>query len=281
MSLVTVFIMSLAVSLAVSLFLFKGAADFVFRSLEKKIDIAVYFVPGVMESEITKIKTSLLELPGVKNVDYISADEALAQFKERQKNNDLIQQALEEVGENPFLASLNVQADDNLKYEAVNQFLSDKKFQNQVAKVDYFERKPVIDKFYSVKSSLEKMGLIFFLIFGFVAFAITFVTVRLAIYSSAEEIGIMRLVGASNWFIRGPFLVQGFVCGLMAGLVGLVLFTGLSLFASSRVFDLTGGFDLFKYFLNGFWTIVGLELLVGAGLGVVSSLVAVGRYLEK
>ncbi len=264
-----------------SIFLFRGVGDFLLVSLEKKIDISVYFKEGVSEQEILNTKDLLLEIPGVKNVSYISSEEAIAAFKERYKDDDIITQALAEVGNNPFLASLNIVASDALKYESVTNFLQESRFEGLVDNVDYFQRKPVIEKFYSIKNSFERSGLLAGLVLALVAFSITFVTIRLAIYSASEEIGIMRLVGASNWFIRGQFIVQGVICGVLAVLITLVIFPILSYIFSSKLASLTGGFNLFSYYLDNFFIILGVQVLTGMGLGTVSSLIAVRKYLDK
>jgi len=281
LSIITVFVMFLTISMISSIFLFRGLGDFLLISLEKKIDISVYFKEGVSEQEILNTKDLLLEIPGVKNVSYISPEEAIAAFKERYKDDDVITQALAEVGNNPFLASLNIIASDVLEYESVTDFLQESRFEGLVDNVDYYQRKPVIEKFYSIKNSFERSGLIAGLILALVAFSITFVTIRLAIYSASEEIGIMRLVGASNWFIRGQFIIQGVICGGLAVLITLVIFPILSYILSSKLFDLTGGFNLFSYYLNNFFVIFGVQVLTGMGLGTVSSLIAVRKYLDK
>jgi len=282
LSLVTVFVVFLAVSLFTSLFLFQGIAGFLLDSLEKKIDISVYFKDGISETDILDIREELLSsVQGIKNIDYVSPEQALARFQERHQYNDAIKQALAEVGGNPFPASLNIRVDEGLKFEAVAQFLSDPLFQDQIEQVDYYQRKPVIEKFYSLKSGLEKTGLVVALLLAFIAFSITFITIRLAIYSAGDEIGIMRLVGASNWFIRGPFLIQGIICGAGAILAGLICFSLLSFFFSAQLFDLTGGFNLFNYFLSHFFVVLGLQVLSGVGLVSFSSLVAIRKYLEK
>jgi len=281
LSIITVFVMFLTVSMISSIFLVRGLGDFLVISLEKKIDISVYFKEGVSEQEILNTKDLLLEIPGVKNVSYISPEETIAAFRERYKDDDVITQALAEVGNNPFLASLNITASDTLKYESITDFLQESRFEGLVDNVDYYQRKPVIEKFYSIKNSFERSGLIAGLILALVAFSITFVTIRLAIYSASEEIGIMRLVGASNWFIRGQFIIQGVICGGLAVLITLVIFPLLSYILSSKLFDLTGGFNLFNYYLNNFFIILGIQVLTGMGLGTVSSLIAVRKYLDK
>ena len=281
LSIITVFVMFLTISMISSIFLFRGLGDFLLISLEKKIDISVYFKEGVSEQDILNTKDLLLEIPGVKNVSYVSPEEAITAFKEKYKDDDVITQALAEVGNNPFLASLNIIASDALKYESITDFLQESRFEGLVDNVDYYQRKPVIEKFYSIKNSFERSGLIAGLILALVAFSITFVTIRLAIYSASEEIGIMRLVGASNWFIRGQFIIQGVICGGLAVLITLVIFPILSYILSSKLFDLTGGFNLFSYYLNNFFVIFGVQGLTGMGLGTVSSLIAVRKYLDK
>lgn len=281
MSTITIFVMFLTISILTSIFIFKGVTDFLLMSLEKKMDISVYFKEGVPEEEIFKTKDLLLEIQGVRKVTYVSPAEALEKFKERHQYDDIITQALEEVGDNPFLASLNISASEALDYEKVSQFLGESRFESLVNKIDFYQRKPVIEKFYSLKASFERTGLILALILALVAFSITFVTIRLAIYNSSEEIGIMRLVGASNWFISGQFVVQGIICGILAVTATLIVFPALSYFLAPKIFSLTGGFNLFNYFLENFFLIFGFQVLTGMVLGTVSSLVAVRKYLEK
>lgn len=280
LSLITVFVMFLTVSLVSSLFLFRGLADHLLFSLQQKIDVAVYFKETAAEDDILQIKNSLTEIEGVKNVEYVSRQQALDEFAAKHPEGP-VGQALNELGENPFLASLNIKASDVLQYDKVNEFLQDPKFDALVDHVDYSERKPIIERFYSLRSTLERGGLALALILGFIAFSITFVTIRLAIYSAADEIGIMRLVGASNWFIRGPFLFQGLICGLLASLASfLILLTG-TYFISPQITNLFSGFNPFQYLVSNLMTILGLQLISGVGLGIFSSLAAVGRYLEK
>lgn len=281
LSALTVLIMFLTVSLVTLLFLAQGLSNFLLNSLENRIDISVYFKGGTSEQEILQTQKLVQALPGVKQANYVSPELALAQFKERQKSNNQLQQALDEVGENPFLASLNIRAADEKSYAAVTQFLEDPRFSNEVESVDYAERQTVIDKFYSLKNALQNAGLLLVLLSALVAWALAFTTVRLAIYSAADEIGIMRLVGASNSFIRLPFLVQGLLAGLLAAFATLILFLVASFFLSGRLLVLSGGFNLGQYFLSHIFIVIGLEVLTGAGLGVISSLVAVNRYLDK
>jgi cell division transport system permease protein len=129
-------------------------------------------------------------------------------------------------------------------------------------------------------SSFNRVGLILSLILIIAAILVAFNSVRLSIYNSREEIKIQKLVGASNWFVRGPFLAQGAICGFFAALVSLLLFTLLTLAFNSQAEVLFPGLGLFSFFMGNFFLILFIQLFTGISLGIVSSLVAVRRYLK-
>jgi cell division transport system permease protein len=111
------------------------------------------------------------------------------------------------------------------------------------------------------------------------AVLITFNTVRLAIYTSREEIAIMRLVGASNMFIRGPFMLQGIMYGFIAGVLALLMFYPLLIWLGPRTekfFEI----NLYTYYIAHFGEIFGVLVGIGVVLGLGSSILAVARYLR-
>lgn len=277
----TVSIMVMTIFLITSLFLMDGVTKFLITSLQEKVDISVYLKKEVPEADILSLKTELEKAPEIKNVEYVSEEEALQKFKERHKSDNVILQALEEIGDNPLLATLNIKANQASQYEAITNFLeSSPVYQNLIEKINYRETKAVIDRIFSISSSVNTAGFIFSLILGFVAILVAFNTVRMAIYSMREEISIMRLVGASNWFIRGPFVFQGAIAGGIAAVMSLFSFLILLLFLSPRMEVLLPGFSLLGYFLQNLGMIVLLQFLTGVGLGVGSSFIAIRRYLS-
>src|SRR3989344_3605089 len=201
----TILIMVITLGLITSLFLVSVVANSILQDLEEKVDISVYFKLETPESEILKVKTELEGISDVKNVEYVSRETALAKFEDSHQNNPLIIKSLQELGENPLEASLNIKANMIDDYESIASFLESPRFSGYVDAVNYRQNQKVIEKLSSILNTIRKSGFIAIAVLGFIAILVTFNTIRLTIYSMREEIGVMRLVGASNWYIRGPF----------------------------------------------------------------------------
>jgi len=276
----TIFIMTMAIFLVSSLFLLKGATNFLVTSLQEKIDISVYFKADSPEKDILALKTELEKNPEVKDVEYLSRDEVLNNFKEKHKSDDVIIQALEEIGDNPLLAVLNIKANQASQYEAITNFLeSNPIYQNLIDKINYRESKALIDRIFSISSGINLAGLVLSLILGFIAILVAFNAIRMAIYSMREDIAMMRLVGASNWFIRGPFIVQGAIAGGISVLISFSLVLIFVFAFSPNAENILGGFNLLHYFVSNLGIIILIQILTGIGLGIVSSIIAIRRYL--
>ena len=280
LSMATIFIILVAIALATSLFLLKDISQVLISSLREKADISVYFKEETREEEILDVKEEISKLPEIMEVKYISKNQALESFTERHREDPVLIESLEEVGENPFLAALNIKAWEASQYGVISRFLEHPSFENLIEKVDYYQRKPVIEKIFSLTSMANKAGIFLAAILVVVAVLVTFNTIRLAIYNSREEIKIQRLVGAGNWFIRGPFLVQGLISGFFAALICLLIFSTISWFISPRIEFFFPGFNLFSLFAKNLWTLFLIQLIGGILLGIISSALAIRRYLR-
>jgi len=278
-SIATVFILLITVSLVTSLFIFKGSSDFLIASIQEKVDISVYFNEESDEEEILSVKSEVSRIPEVKKVQYISKEEALKKFIERHKDEPLLMESLTEVG-NPFLASLNIQAWQPGQYEQISRFLENTPFNGIIDKIDYYKRKTAIEKLSLITAGINRTGIFASIIFAILAVLITFNTIRLAIYNSREEIKIQRLVGASNQFIRGPFLVQGVIAGIIATLITLLIFLPTLSFLKPKIESMMEGLDVYAFFITHLGTIILLQLVTGIALGAFSSAIAIRRYLR-
>jgi cell division transport system permease protein len=269
----------LSLSVALGIVMFSVVVDGVVTELESKVDVSVYFKPEASESEISEVRRSIERFPEVVDVAYTSRSEALAEFKQRHTGNEVILQALAELEENPLEARLAVRAVDASAYEAIAGFIEGR-FGTLVSKVNYRENSEIIQRVFSVTSGIQSggvmLGIVLFAISGLVAFN----TIRLAIFSLRDEITVMRLVGASNWFIRGPFVIAGVIHGLVAAVLTFGLFYGVVRIVQEPIARFVPGVDLSAYYAAN-----GMQLLmfvVGLGIltTIMSSAVAIRRYLR-
>ena len=285
-SLASVLVMMVTL-MVIGMIVFTGAIlDRSLNELRSMVDINVTFVTTASEESILDIKRSLESLPEVSIVTYVSRDEALSAFKERHANDQSILSALDELGENPLGAVLNVKAKDPSQYGSVAEFL-----QNQNAlspsglsiidKVNYYQNKIAIDKLTNVINSADRLGFILTLFFGAVSVLIAFNTIRLTIYIAREEISVMRLVGASTSYIQGPFVVVGIIYGVVAAILALLAFVPIAYWVGSATQTFFSGLNIFSYYLKHFPQFFAIILGSGVLIGGLSSILAIRRYLRQ
>lgn len=250
--------------------------------LKNKIDISVYFKSDVEEDKILELKKKLEEnLPEIKLIEYVSKEKALEIFKKKHKEEETITKALEELGENPLLASLNIKTDNPEDYAVVDAYLK----QNEdileiIERVSYAQNALVIERLSKIINTSKKAILFLTALFGVLAGVITFNTIRLAIYSNKDEIEIMRLIGASSFFIQGPYIIEGIIYGIVSALVSFLILVPIIYFVSPYLQIFVSEINLVQYFLDNYLSFVGYQVAVGIGLAVVFSFLAVRRYLK-
>ncbi len=280
-----VLMMIITLSVIASIILLQAALNFSLNQIKDKVDVTIYFNAGSPEDKILSIKDSLLALPEVQSVAYTSADEALAEFRARHVGDYATIAALNEVNLNPLGAYLDVKAKDLPQYESIAKLLSSGNFLSSdsssiIDKINYNDNKSIIDKLNSIIGGAERLGLLITLILIIISIIITFNTIRLAIFTSREEIGVMRLVGANNLTIRGPFMVEGIIYGLLSTILTLAIFFPITGWLGA---NMTGflGLNLNDYYTANFFQILVILLLSGAALGIISSFLATRKYLKK
>ncbi len=284
-SLATVLVMTIALFMIASSMYADAALKSVLNTLKEQVDINIYFSPETDEKDILALKKELENMSEVASVKYVSKDDVLQSFKERHKDDALTLQSLEEFGDNPFGATVAVKAKDPSQYESIAEFLNTKmellnKEKKIIDKVNFTDSQKAIDTLSAIIKTSQKMalGLIAFLIS--VAVLIVFNTIRLAVYTSKDEISVMKLVGASDWYVQGPFVVEGVLDGILSAALTLLILYPASLYLSepSRNFLVT--FDTAQYFHENFLNIAIVIFAVGILLGAVSSYLSVRKYLD-
>ena len=276
----TLFIIGLAIFTGVIL-------NSTLQQFRDKADMTVYFTTDAQESDIFALQKQVNALPEVASTQYTSADDALAAFREAHQNDQLTLQALDELGQNPLGAELTIKAKDITQYDAIANFLKGQEAlttqaPNIIDKINYFDQQnyDAINRLAAITSSAEWIGLIIILIFVVTTVAISLNTLRLAIYTAREEISVMRLVGAGQSYIRAPFIVEGVLYGLIAGLVTMLLFYPLTWWMGDATQNFFGGLNVFSYYLAHFAIL--FLIIVGSGvlLGALASWLATRRYLK-
>jgi cell division transport system permease protein len=281
LSTATVAILTLALIVFGSLILFSVITQAAASSIQDKIDISVYFKTNTSEDQILSIEQSLQGLPEVDNVAYISRDQALALFQQAHAADPTISEAINELNSNPLEASLSVKAKDPNQYATIANYLASPDLAQYIDSVSYTQNQNVIERLAKIINLLDRGGWAATLILVIIASLVMFNTIRMSIYASREEIGIMRVVGASNSLVRGPFVVDGMLCGLIAAFASMILITPALYFASPYLNYLIPGLNLFQYFYSHIAQLLLYEVLFGVLVAGFSSFFAVRRYLKN
>ena len=282
LSVVTVSIIILALISINFLIILNVITDTALSVVKEKVDVSVYFRQEVTEPEVLEVQTFLSSLAEVQNINYISRQEALQAFRERHQADTLIIESLEELDDNPLGATLVIKAKEIEDYPAIIEVLDNSRYTSLIADRNFEDNKSYISAITTFSKNVNTIGLVTSLIFIAISALIVFNTIRVTIYTHRQEINIMKLVGATNWFIRSPFLVESTLYGIVATILGIGLLYPLLNLAQPFMsgFFLNGEFNLVSYFTDRFWQIFGLELLAVILLTILSSSVAIRRYLK-
>lgn len=274
------------VVILLALLIFEGliisgvVASTAISSIRDKIDISIYFKSNASEDEMLRVKSSLEKMAEVSAVEYVSRDKALEMFKQRHRSDETINRAVEALKENPLSASLNIKAKDPSKYSVIANYLNNNVPAPLVENITYNQNQVVIDRLASIIQVSRQVGLLAALFLTAVAILVAFNTILLGIYSNRDEISIMRLVGASNMYVRGPFVVMGIIYGVITAVISIVLVIPIIWFASPYVKLFIPAMNLREYFAAHFFLLFSYQLLFGIGIGVISSFIAIRRYLK-
>ena len=286
-SFASVIVMTITLFIIASMMLSGGLLNYGLDYLKQKVDVNVYFVTSANESDILSIQKSLEALPQVASVAYTSQDDALAAFRARHADESLTLAALDELGDNPLEASLNIKAKDPSDYAGIAEFLGGDSTellsasgQKIIDTVNYAENETVINRLNSIVTSTNKMGTIAAIIFIVLSVLVTFNTIRLTIFMARDEISVMRLVGASNKFVKLPFVVSGVFCGFISAVIVILFFALATFLVNHYASAYLASFNIFAYYMGNFWRIAGIVAGSGVLLGGLASYLATQKYLK-
>jgi cell division transport system permease protein len=261
------------------------------NSVRERVDMSVYFKTGLAENQIFAIKDEVQDNPLVTEVTYVSAEQGLEEFKKKNLDNPLISDSLVELNENPIPATLRIKAKTLDDYPTIAESLQAEKYKSAVESLNFDDNRVIIERLNKILDFVQSSGIILVVIFSFIAVLVIFNTITLTIYNRREEIEIMRLVGATNWYIRGPFLVEAVMYSMMATLITFGLLVIVYKNALPKLQNYFIGASDFSLVLlnipllkNG--SIVNLPALllgliaISVSLSVVSTLLSMRKYLK-
>ncbi len=255
-------------------------ADFTSR-----IDVSVYLKDTVTEDQRSQLINQLKQVDNVKSIEYISKEQALNIYRQQNANNKELLAAISET-ENPLPASLKVKPDDPNRLQAIKDFLDKKEITNlQSDPTSYSgERKAAIDKITKATDFFRKAGIIGIIVFVVISVLIIFNTIRMTIFNRRDELIIMRLLGAGPWYIKGPFIIETMLYGIVAAVISIAVSGALFAIASSTLeASSLGLLDISyssHYFAKHLWLVVVAQIGAGIIIGAASSIVATRRYLR-
>ena len=279
LSIVTIIILILALLSINMLLVVKVVGETAVEAIKEKIDINLFLKSTAKEEEILALKTKISNLDEVKEVTYISKAEALEIFKNKHKDNPEILEALRELGKNPLTPNLvikpkNLDIFDNLinRLNAIDDDIIESR--------NFTNYKLMLNKIDNITSKVSEAGLILSSIFIFITLLVIYNSVRVAIYTHRREIMIMRLVGASNWFIQMPYLLSSIIYTLIGVLAIMAIFYPFLhlLQPYLETFFVDYNVNLLTYFYDNMWQIFGIQFLAATFINMIASLIAVRKY---
>ena len=282
LSLVTIFILILTLFSISLVFTLNVVADNAIKSVKEQVDMDLFFDPTVPEDKVVAVQAYLESISEVKVVKYVSKEEALERFTEAHKDDLQIQESLQELEENPLPSALVVKAERLEDYSSIVIDLDNSEYSHLVSSRNFEDNQIIIDRLTTITDRIYQFGIGVSAIFIFVAILVVFNTLRMNMYTQREELGIMRLVGAQNMFIRMPFILESVLYGVFASIITILILFPLLSAVSPYIDSLFEGYDfnMFLYFTANFWAMLGIQILISIVISVISSMIAISRYLR-
>jgi len=281
LSIATLITMILSITVLTGVLLLNYGTNSFIKEIQNKVDVSLYFKTDVAEADILKVQEEIGGLKTVSKVEYTSREQALQKFKEKSSKDSVILQTLDEIGDNPLSASLNIKAKQAGDYSKIITYVENSMFKDKLLSVDFSENRNLVGRANSLSRGIAISTILLTVILSGVAVIVAFNTIRMAIHSVGDELRIMNLVGGSNWFIRGPFMVEGILYGIISGFATFLLYVPLVLIIGGKIDKFLGFVSITRYFFGHAILILLAQLVFGMLLGVASSMMATNKYLKQ
>lgn len=250
------------------------------ETLRGKVDMSVYFEDSTSKDQIFATQNVLLSRSDIKSVDYVSKEKALELWRKRHEDNEKLRNIVTET-DNPLPRSLEIKTENPEDLEKINDLLSTADYKQLIREVSYKKNKDVINRLVKITSFIKLVGWNLSSVFVLISILIIYNTIRLTIFARKEEIEIMKLVGASDWYVRGPFVIEGVSYGIVAAVVSTLVFYSIFKLTIPDIEQYLGLSNLNSYYLGlNAWFIILLQGIIGLVLGALCSVFAIRRHLK-
>ncbi|MEI6169487.1 MAG: permease-like cell division protein FtsX [Candidatus Saccharibacteria bacterium] len=253
------------------------------NEVQKKIDLTVFISDEAGEAQIKELQNKLLQVDGVESVQFVSKADALKRLEDSSEEGKKLAKSATDIG-NPLPSSLEVKLAKLDDIGGVNKRIRDLPEAVIITETSFDSRddnrKGVIENVIKISNGVTRVGAVLSVVFLLIALMIIFNTIRMAIFTRREEIEIMKLVGATKWFVRGPFIVEGSMYGVFGATIATITLVPIGRVAGQFLTDKFNAGSTVAYFGANFWLIVLCMYGLGILIGAVSSWLAISRHLK-
>lgn len=250
-------------------------------AVRDQIDVSVYLSPEASGEEVDEVFAYISSLSQVTETVFKSRDEVLAEFRELYKDNADILSSIDELDDNPLGATIVIKTKTPADYPTVIEALSVPEYETIVESKTFTDTQGAIEKIDAITTNIERFSIALTVFFGIISFLIIFNTVRVAIYTQRVEISIKKLVGATNWFVRGPYAVEAIFLSIVStGIAILLVYLSLGLIDPYIGAVLGNMTFLTTYYISHILALAGIQLGIVFFLTLLSSMLAMRRYLK-
>jgi cell division transport system permease protein len=251
------------------------------RLVKDQVNVSLYFAADAGDKDIGEVRNYISEFPEVIDVKLLTREEVLSSFQNRHKASPEVQQALIELGANPFGPTMIIKTKEPGDYKKIFEAINVPEYEHFIEAKSFDGNEEAISRIQNITNRVERIGFGLSALFAVIAFFIIFNTVRVTISSQKIEISIKRLVGASTWFIRGPYLVESLVFTLVAvGLTIALIYLGLQWVDPYLTVVFPSGFSLTNYYNSYILYVFGIQAIAVLLLTIASSGLAMRRQLK-
>lgn len=281
LSFMTVFILVLMLLSVNTLWSLDTITKAAVQLVREQVTISFYLAPGIKNNDVNEIKSYISTFPEVNDIKVLTREEVLKSFQNRHKLSGEVLQALDELGGNPFGPTITVRTKEPGDYKKIIDALSVPEYEPLIDGKSFEGNETALDKIQTITSRIERIGWSLSLLFAVISFLIIFNTIRVAIQTQRVEISIKRLVGANNWFIRGPYWLEAVMFTVLSiGITMAVIMSVVPVLDRYIGVVFADRFSLTNYYMSNMLYLFGMQALAVLLLTIISSGLAMRKQLK-